>query len=206
MAYEGWINLTFVAGEIRDPQKNIPRSLIVGVIACIAIYVLVNLAYLYVLPVDVMKNSKLVASEAIRVALGSTSEAIIAAMIVICTLGAVNGNVMSIAWVRMLCQRWKVYEMGGKDHPRFKHLAMRWFFMVFLASLFVLSGTFDILSDMYVFASWIAYLWVQLVFLFLRKKMPDTNRPYKVFGYPYVPLLFILFASFYVVSTIKRCK
>ena len=203
MAYEGWINLTFVAGEVREPQKNIPRSLIAGVVVCIAIYVLVNIAYLYVLPVDEMKNSKLVASDAIRVALGSTSEAIIAAMIVICTLGAVNGNVMSIAYVTYAMARdGRFMKWAGKDHPRFKTPGNALVLHGILASLFVISGTFDILSDMYVFASWIAYLLGAIGLFILRKKMPDANRPYKVFGYPYVPLLFILFASFYVVSTI----
>ena len=85
MAYDGWINLTFVGGEIKDPQRNIPRSLFSGVFACILIYVLINLAYLYVLPVDKIEQSSLVASDAIAQALGKTSGAIIAAMIVICT-------------------------------------------------------------------------------------------------------------------------
>src|SRR5688572_25469777 len=95
LAYDGWINVTFIAGEIKQPQKNIPRSLIVGVFACIVVYVLVNQAYLYVLPVEKLAVSPLVASDAIAVALGNTSGAIVAAMIVICTLGAVNGNLMA---------------------------------------------------------------------------------------------------------------
>ena len=85
LAYDGWINVTFIAGEIKQPQKNIPRSLIVGVFACIVVYVLVNQAYLYVLPVEKLASSSLVASDAIAVALGKTIGAIVAAMIVICT-------------------------------------------------------------------------------------------------------------------------
>lgn len=203
MAYEGWINLTFVAGEVRDPQKNIPRSLIVGVVSCIAIYVLINIAYLYVLPIDEMKNSKLVASDAIRVALGSTSEAIIAAMIVICTLGAVNGNVMSIAWVTYAMARdGRFAKWAGKSHPKYRTPGNALVLHGILASLFVLSGTFDILSDMYTFASWIAYLLAAIGLFVLRRKMPDTPRPYKVIGYPIVPILFVAFATFYVVSTV----
>src|SRR5205085_5344105 len=87
LAYDGWINITFIAGEIKQPQKNIPRSLIAGVSACIIISVLVNQAYLYVLPVEKLASSSLVASDAISVALGNTGGAIVAAMIVICTLG-----------------------------------------------------------------------------------------------------------------------
>lgn len=203
MAYEGWINLTFVAGEVRDPQKNIPRSLIIGVVTCIIIYVLINLAYLYVLPIDAMKDSKLVASDAIRVALGSTSEAVIAALIVLCTLGAVNGNVMSIAWVTFAMARdGRFMKWAGKEHPRFKTPGNALVLHGILASLFILSGTFDILSDMYTFASWVAYLLAAIGLFVLRRKMPNANRPYRVWGYPVVPVLFILFASFYVVSTI----
>src|SRR6202008_3224998 len=94
-AYDGWINVVSMAGEIKDPQKNIPKSLFMGVWICIIVYVLVNLAYLYVLPVEQMSSSSLVASDAIRVAWGYTGGAIIAGMIVISTLGAFNGNIMA---------------------------------------------------------------------------------------------------------------
>ncbi len=99
MAYDGWINITFPGGEVRNPQKNIFRSLITGVFTCIVVYLLINLAYLYVLPVDKMAASTLVASDAIAVALGETSGAIVAALIVICTFGAINGNTMAISRV-----------------------------------------------------------------------------------------------------------
>ena len=85
MSYDGWINVNFVAGEIKEPNKNIPRSLIIGVFVCMLVYVLVNQAYLYVLPIDQMAASPLVASDAIEVALGKTSGAIVAGLIVICT-------------------------------------------------------------------------------------------------------------------------
>ena len=116
LAYDGWINITFIAGEIKQPQKNIPRSLIVGVFSCIVIYVLVNQAYLYVLPVEKLASSSLVASDAISVALGNTGGAIVAAMIVICTLGAVNGNMMATCRITYAMGQDKVFSpWAGKD-------------------------------------------------------------------------------------------
>lgn len=93
-AYDGWVNITFIAGEIKKPQRNIPKSLFTGVIACIIVYVLVNQAYLCFTGRENC-GSSLVASDAISFAIGNTGGALVAAMIVICTLGAINGNIMA---------------------------------------------------------------------------------------------------------------
>ena len=90
MAYDGWINITYIGGELKNPQRNIPRSLFSGVFLCMLVYVVLNLAYLYVLPIDRIAQSSLVASDAIEHALGKTSGAIIAAMIVLFTLKSVR--------------------------------------------------------------------------------------------------------------------
>jgi APA family basic amino acid/polyamine antiporter len=203
MAYDGWINVTFIGGEIHNPQKNIFRSLVTGVFVCIIIYLLINQAYLYVLPVDKMAASNLVASDAIAIALGKTSGAIIAALIVICTFGAVNGNTMANSRVTYamgkdgLFLRWT-----GKEHPRFHTPGNALWLHGIWASVLIISGSFDMLADMFTFVTWAAYLLGAVGIMLLRKRMPQQPRPYKVWGYPVVPLLFIAFASFYVVSTI----
>jgi APA family basic amino acid/polyamine antiporter len=203
MAYDGWINITFMAGEIRNAQKNIPRSLISGVFVCVLVYVLVNLAYLYVLPIDKMAASSLVASDAIAAALGKTSEAIVAALIVLCTFGSINGNAMSTARVTYaMAKDHLFFSWAGKDHPRFKTPGNALWIHAVVACLFIISGSFDLLADIFTFVTWMAYLLGAIGIFILRKKMPDKPRPYKVWGYPYVPILFILFAAFYVVSTI----
>jgi APA family basic amino acid/polyamine antiporter len=202
-SYDGWINVTFIAGEIKDPQKNIPKSLILGVLVCIAIYVLVNQAYLYALPVEQVANSKLVASDAISVVLGKTSGAIIAAMIVICTLGAINGNLMATCRITYAMGQDKVFSKWvGKTHPRFQTPGNALWLHAVWTSMFILSGSFNILADMFVFIAWIAYLAAAIGIFLLRKKMKDHPRPYKVWGYPVVPLLFILFSGFYLIITI----
>ena len=185
MAYDGWINVTFIAGEIKQPQKNIPGSLIVGVLVCIAIYVLVNQAYLYVLPVEKLATSALVASDAISIALGNTSGAIVAAMIVICTLGSVNGNVMANCRVTYAMGKDKVFlPWAGKTHTRYHTPGNAVWLHAIWTSLFIITGSFDMLADMFVFITWIAYLFGAIGIFLLRKKMPDQPRPYKIWGYP----------------------
>jgi basic amino acid/polyamine antiporter, APA family len=202
-AYDGWINVTHVGGEIKQPQRNIPKSLILGVLVCIAIYVLVNQAYLYALPVERVAASSLVASDAIGVVAGKTSEAIIAAMIVICTLGAINGNLMATCRVTYAMGQDKVFaQWAGKTHKRFQTPGNALWLHAAWTILFIITGSFNLLADMFVFITWIAYCAAAAGIFLLRKKMPDHPRPYKVWGYPIMPLLFIIFTAFYLVITV----
>jgi APA family basic amino acid/polyamine antiporter len=202
-AYDGWINISSMAGEVKQPQKNIPRSLLLGVFACIAVYVLVNQAYLYVLPVEKIAASPLVASDAISVALGNTSGAIIAAMIVICTLGAINGNSMAPARITYAMGKDKVFlSWAGKEHKRFQTPGNALWLHGIWASMFIITGSFDMLADMFVFITWIAYGSGAVGIFMLRKKMRDKERPYKIWGHPFVTLLFIVFSAFYLATTV----
>lgn len=202
-AYDGWINITSMAGEIKNPQKNIPRSLWLGVLICILVYVLVNQAYLYVLPLDKVATSPLVAADAMGVALGQTSEAIVAVMIVICTFGAINGNVMATARITYAMGRDKVFSAwSGKDHPRFQTPGNALWLHGAWTCMFILTGSFDMLADMFVFITWIAYGLGAMGIFMLRKKMPLAERPYKIWGHPYITLIFIVFSGFYLVTTV----
>lgn len=202
-AYDGWINITFVAGEVKDPRKNIPRSLWLGVLVCIVVYVIVNQAYLYVLPVEKIAVSKLVAADAIGVALGNAGEALISAMIVICTLGCLNGNAMATARVTYAMGRDRVFApWAGKTHTKFQTPANALWLHGAWTSLFIFTGSFDMLADMFVFITWIAYGLGAVGIFMLRRKMPDAERPYRIWGHPAVTLLFIGFTAFYLVMTV----
>ena len=202
-AYDGWVNIISMAGEVERPQKNIPRSLFTGVFACIIVYILVNQAYLYVLPVEQVAVSPLVASDAIAVAWGNTSGAIIAAMIVICTLGAINGNVMAPARITYAMGKDKTFlPRVGKEHKRFTTPANALWLHATWSSLFIITGSFDMLADMFVFITWIAYGAGAVGIFLLRKKMPQHPRPYKIWGHPFITLLFILFSAFYLITTV----
>jgi APA family basic amino acid/polyamine antiporter len=202
-AYDGWINITFIAGEIKQPHRNIPRSLIVGLFTCIIVYLLVNQAYLFVMPVEQIAASPLVASDAITVALGKVSGSVIAAMIVISTLGAINGNIMACSRVTyaMGCDR-VFLPWSGILHARFKTPGNALWLHAIWTSMFILTGTFDMLADMMVFVTWVAYGTGAVGIFLLRRKMPLQHRPYRMWGYPVIPILFIVFSTFFLGFTI----
>jgi APA family basic amino acid/polyamine antiporter len=202
-AYDGWINVSSMAGEIRDPQRTIPRSLWVGVLACVGVYVAVNQAYLFVLPIDEMAASSLVASDAMRVALGQTSEAVVAAMIVLCTFGAINGNVMATARITYAMGKDRVFAPAtGKDHPTFHTPSNALWLHGIWTCFFILTGSFDMLADMFVFITWIAYGMGAVGIFLLRRKEPNAVRPYRIWGHPFVTIAFILFTFTYLVTTL----
>src|SRR5215204_2797979 len=203
MAYDGWNNLGFVAGEIKNPGKNIPRGLIIGLGTCLLMYVLITQAYLYVLPIDEMKKSSLVASDALRVVMGVGGGGLVALLVMISTAGATNGNILPCARITFaMAEQNKFFPWAGKVHPRFRTPGNALLLQGIWACLFVLSGSFDMLTDMFVFVSWLFYGFGAYGIFLLRKKMPEAERPYKVWGYPVVPIIFILFAAFYFVVTL----
>ncbi len=202
-AYDGWNNLGFVSGEIKDPQKNIPRGLIIGIGICIILYVLTTEAFLYVLPIDIMKNSTLVASDALYLVLGVAGGGFAALLVMVSTAGSTNGNVMPCARV--------IYAMGeeknffaftGKVNEKRHTPANALWVQAVWSSLLVLIGSFDMLFDMFVFITWIYYGFGAFGIFILRKRMPGAERPYRLKGYPYLPIIFILFSVLYVVITV----
>ncbi|MFM7672616.1 MAG: APC family permease [Bacteroidota bacterium] len=202
-AYDGWINVSSMAGEIRDPQRTIPRSLWVGVLACVLVYVAVNQAYLFVLPIDQMAQSSLVASDAMGVALGQTSEAVVAVMVVLCTFGAINGNVMATARITYAMGKDRVFAPStGIDHPKYHTPSKALWLHGIWTCVFILTGSFDMLADMFVFITWIAYGLGAVGIFLLRRKEPNANRPYRIWGHPIVTIAFILFTFFYLIVTL----
>lgn len=202
-AYDGWINITFVAGEIKQPQQNIPRSLLTGMVICIITYLLINQAYLYVLPVEKMAASPLVAVDAIEAAWGHAGSMTVAVLIVVCTLGALNGNLMSTCRVTYaMGQDRNFFSWAGKTDPRFLTPGNALWLHAAWTCLFIVSGSFDMLADMFVFITWIAYALGATGIFILRRKMTGVARPYNAPGYPWLPILFILFSSFYLTVTL----
>jgi basic amino acid/polyamine antiporter, APA family len=201
-AYDGWNNLGFVAGEIKDPRRNIPRGLFIGIGICILLYVLTNQAYVYMLPVEQMRHSSLVASDALQVVL-VTGGALIALLVMLSTLGATNGNILpSARIIYAMGEEKKFFPWTGKVHPRFHTPGNALVLQCVWACLLVFSGSFDMLTDMFVFITWIFYGFAAYGIFILRRKMPDAERPYKTWGYPVVPMIFIAFALLYFCITI----
>lgn len=204
-AYDGWNNISFVAGEIKQPGRNIPKGLFIGIITCIVLYVITNLAYLYVLPVDSMAKSTLVATDALTPVAGTAGAAVIALLVMISSLGCTNGNVLACARVSFeMARQGYFFQTAGKVHPEFKTPSNALWLHTFICCLFVISGSFDMLTDMFIFITWIFYGFGAYGVFILRKKMPAAERPYKVHGYPWVPLIFVLFTVFYFVMTLHK--
>ncbi len=202
-AYDGWNNITFVAGEIQQPQKNIPKALFTGLLFCIAVYVLINLAYIYVLPINSLAASPFVASDAASVSWGGIGAGIIALLVILSTLGAANANVLATARTTYAMgeeNRW--FASAAKIHPRFETPGTALMFNGVWTTVLIFSGSFDMLTDMLVFVTWFFYGMSTLGVIILRYKMKDTKRPYKVWMYPFVPIIFLAFVLFFLCTTV----
>lgn len=212
-AYDGWINVTYISGEIKDVQKTLPRSMFITAVIVMIIYILVNLAYIYVIPVGEMAaryagaeargQSYLVATDVARTFWGNWSGSLIAVAIMISTFGAMNGTIMMSARVQYSMSREGLFfrKIGEINH-RFRTPGPSLLVQGIWTSLLVVSGTFDQLTDMLIFVSWIFYAAAVYGVIILRRKMPDAPRPYRVWGYPVIPVLFAVFASIFVVFTL----
>ena len=201
-SYDGWNSLTFLAGEVKDPQRTIPRALFIGTVMIIVIYVLTNLAYLYMLPIEEMGASKLVAADAME-KISKGYGAIIAAMVMISTFGTVNATTMTTARVYFAMAKDKLFFRGlGEIHPKYRTPGKSLIIQAVWACLLTLTGTYDQIFTYVVFAGWIFYaLGAGSVFI-LRAKQPNVERPYRVPGYPWVPIVFIIVATWFVLNTI----
>ncbi len=209
-AYDGWNSITYIAGEVKDPQRTIPRSLFIGMIVIISVYIVVNLAYIYVMPIDQMAKSGFLAVDVAQIifahinpSLAAIGAGFIAAAIMISTFGTSNSTILASARLYYAMSREKMFFRSlGEIHPRFRTPGNALLIQAIWSSVLVFSGTFDTLTDMLIFVSWVFYAMGAYGVFILRKKMPDVHRPYKVWGYPYIPLLFVTFASAFVIITL----
>jgi basic amino acid/polyamine antiporter, APA family len=203
-AYDGWNKLTFIAGEVKEPQRNIPLGLGVGMLLVIAIYLLMNLAYSYVLPVDAMAGSKLVAADVAEKCFRGGGRWI-AAAVMVSTFGTANSVILASARVYFSMARRNVFpRFLGRVHPRFHTPGASLVVQGIWSTLLLFSGTFDTLTDTLIFVSWIFYAAGAYGVMVLRRREPEAPRPYKVPGYPAVPALFIGFAIVYLLLSIRN--
>lgn len=207
-AYDGWNNIGYLGGEVKNPKRNIPMALFIGVGVVMTIYLLVNFVYLYVMPVDEMiaiagKENTIIAVEVMRKILGNGGALFISVLIMISTFGTTNGTILASSRIYFAMAKDNLFfKSCGDVHSRFKTPSNSLIFQGIWSSLLVLSGTFDQLTDMLIFASFIFYGAGAYGVIVLRRKMKDTPRPYKAIGYPVLPLIFVLFCITLVVVTI----
>lgn len=207
-AYEGWINVGFVGDEIREPQKNIPRILIFGILIIGFLYVMVNAAYLYIIPMDeLMKIGKndVVAIEVIQRVMGPTGANAMSILIVITTVGCTNSTILTSSRIySAMASDGLFFKSAGYIDPVRKVPTVSLIQFCVWSSVLVFSGSFEQLTNMLVFAQFVFYALVIGGVFVLRRKMPDAPRPYKTLGYPVVPILYILFCIVLIVNTLME--
>ena len=196
-AYDGWNDLNMVAGEIRNPQRNIPLSLIWGVATVGALYILVNAAVQYVLPASAIAGSERPASDAVALVLGHLGASLVSAGMAISMLVTLNGTIMSGARVPFAMARdGYFFHAMAEVHPRFRTPSVAIVVQCGLAVvLLLLGGSFRQFFSLTIFAEWMFYMIAASTVFVFRRREPHADRPYRVWGYPIVPALFVLVAA-----------
>jgi len=202
-AYKGWEAASYSTGETRNPERNLPLGLFIGTLAVIGIYILTNLAYLYVLPTSEIATSERIAAEAVSLAIGPIGASAIALVILLSMSGAANQILLTSPRVYFAMAKDKQFFHAMADvHPRYKTPHVAILAMAVWSAVLTLTGTFEELFTYVVFGQWIFFgLTVAAVFV-LRRKRPDLPRPYKTTWYPVTPALFILAALYISVNTV----
>jgi len=203
--FDGWIFVTYVAGEVKNPGRNIPLSLIFCMLIVVSVYLLLNYVLLFTLGFTGMNGSDLVVSDAASVFLGSKGAVVVTLIILISLVGANNGSILTSARINYAMARDKLFfNQAAQIHSRFKSPANALIIQWVWACILTFTGTFNQLITYIIFASWIFYGMSAGAVIILRKKKPDMDRPYKTPAYPWIPIIFIFFAIFLTINTIME--
>ena len=204
-AYDGWNNVSMVSSEIRNPQRNLPLALIGGSLAVMAIYLLANLAYFYVLPAAAVAGSDRVAAEMMRRIWGAAGANAVSIAAMISIFAALNGSILTGARVPFAMARDGLFFKSiGIVNPKYFTPSRSILALSAWSMLLVLSGRYDQLFTYVIFASWILYGMATASVLVLRRNRPDMERPYRTLGYPIVPVLFVLVAVLLIFNTLRE--
>jgi APA family basic amino acid/polyamine antiporter len=202
-AFDGWVQLTFSAGEIKNPERTLPRALILGTSGVTLIYLLMNAVYLHALGISEMRGVTRVAEKAATSLFGEGATRMIAAVVLISTFGAANGTILTGARVYYATARDGLFFRSvGKVHPRFRTPHVSLWVQGIWSALLALSGRFDQLFTYAVFASFLMYAAATASVFTLRRKRPDLARPYRVWGYPVLPAVYLAALGALALNTI----
>ena len=198
----GWEYVTFAAGEIKNPKKNLPLALIIGTIVILILYFLINIAYLKVLPMGSLVGEIKVGEAVARAIYGPGIAGVFSMVVIISMFGSLNGNILVGPRVSYAMAKDHLFFSRAADvHPKFHTPGNAIMIQGFWAAILTLSGTFEELITLVVFVNFMMWIAASSTVFVLRKKQPDLERPYKVWGYPYVPAFFIIFSMAIMVNT-----
>ncbi len=206
-AYEGWNTVGFIGGEIKNPNRNLPLALFAGMMIIMGAYAIVNFTYLYVLPIDQLigvhqSQNEIAAVAVVRHFAGGFGATLISIVILITTLGCTNATILMPPRVYYaMAKDGLFFPRAAEIHPQYHTPNAALWIQALWACLLVLSGSFDQLTDMLIFAAFFFYGATAFGVFILRKRDPNAERPYRVWGYPIVPALFVLFCATLIIVT-----
>jgi APA family basic amino acid/polyamine antiporter len=201
--YEAWYFVTYAAGEIKDPNRNVPRALLLGLLALTTVYLVVNIAYLYALTIDEMKGVTRIAERAATVLVGPAGATFVALTVVLSTFGCNAAAIL--AGSRLLfamASDGVFFPAARRIHPRYRTPHVAIVGLTVWSALLALSGTYEQLFTYVMFASILFSVAAGAALFRLRRTMPDRPRPYRTWGYPIVPIVFITGSVAFVVNTL----
>jgi APA family basic amino acid/polyamine antiporter len=203
LAYDGWNIVSYIAGEVKDPQKNFPRALALGLGVIVAAYVLMNVAILKVLPVSVLAQTERVGASVAERTIGPLGASLVTLTIIVSIIGSCNGGIFAAP---------RLYFAQAKDglffqslaaiHPRFHTPYVAIVVQGVLGAVAALTGSYAMLITYAILSGWLFYIFTVAGLLVLRVKRPELPRPYRMLGYPVTPLLFLAVALWFVGNTI----
>ena len=198
----GWEYVTFAAGEIKNPKKNLPLALIIGTVVIFVLYIMINIAYLKVLPMDSLIGELKVGEATAKSLYGPGIAGSFVVVVIISMFGSLNGNILVGPRISYAMAKDKLFfSKAAEVHPKFHTPGNAIMIQGVWASVLALSGTFEEIITLVVFVNFMMWIAASSTVFVLRKKQPELERPYKVWGYPYVPAFFIIFSSAIMINT-----
>ncbi|MGH9450972.1 MAG: APC family permease [Terriglobia bacterium] len=200
--YDGWNNLSMVAGEVKNPQRNVPIALIGGTILTLAVYILVNIAYFYVLTPAQAVGTRTIAAAAAKHFLGGAGGTFVAVGVLISTFATLNGSILSGSRIPYAQARDGLFpEALARLQGRFHTPAVALMAQAAVAAVFALSGRYETLYTKAIYSEWVFYALVTAGIFVLRRREPALDRPYRTWGYPVIPAVFVILAVALLVDT-----
>ncbi len=202
-AFDGWNNVNFVAEEIRNPKKNLPRALILGTLGITLLYVLMNVVYLYALPFHEVQGTVRIAERSATALFGRSATILVTVAVLISVFGALNGSILAGPRVYFaMAKDDSFFRRASRVHPRFKTPSYAILIQAIWSSVLALSGTFEQIITFVIFVSILFWIAGTASVFTLRKKYPDLPRPYKTWGYPVMPAVFIAASTGILINTL----
>jgi amino acid transporter len=204
-AYDGWADLAFVGGEVLRPERTLPRALLIGTTTVVVLYLAANLVYLYLIPMQQMKQAELVAADVARLSIGSAGVVIVSAAIAVSTFGTLNGSMMTAPRIFFAAAEDGLFPRAlARVDPRNHAPTVAVVLMTVMGTTFILIRTFTALADQFIIGIWPFYALAVAGVFVLRRTRPRLERPYRTWGYPVVPLVFLVAALFLLGNYLVR--